>query len=182
MTPKEFGSLCAATGQASIGAGFNPTKKNIPAPIARGLDKPIVLKLPYPPSANRYVRTRVVQKKGRAPFVLTYPSADAVAFKKQVLSICRRAGIVEPIDGRIELEYWLYPQCPKDAAKRKKKDPLNWDDDVRSIDLDNAQKVLLDSLKNIAFKDDKFVRTIHADRMEPDGEARLVVRISKWEP
>ena len=37
--------------------------------------------------------------------------------------------------------------------------------------------LLLDALKGVAIEDDKWVRRIEAERAEPDGEARLVVRI-----
>jgi Holliday junction resolvase RusA-like endonuclease len=46
-------------------------------------------------------------------------------------------------------------------------------------DLDNANKVLLDSLKGWAIEDDRWVRRIVSERMEPDGEARVVVTIEQ---
>lgn len=133
----------------------------------------IELTLPYPPSANRYWRTAVVC--GRAQ---TYPSADAKAYKSDVKAAAVRAGVREPITGRIELQVQLYPQRPKDWAKRAKRDPLAWDDDVRCIDLGNCEKVLSDALNGVAWVDDKQHRRIVLDRMEPDGEARVVVRIA----
>ncbi len=71
----------------------------------------------------------------------------------------------------------LFPQRPLDAAKRAAKDPANWDDGVRSIDLDNAAKVLIDALKDVAFGDDRMVWRLHLERMEPDGDARAVVHV-----
>ena len=50
---------------------------------------------------------------------------------------------------------------------------------MRSIDLDNAIKVTLDAMKGIAFNDDVWVRQIEAERMEPDGEARVVVTVRR---
>ena len=57
-------------------------------------------------------------------------------------------------------------------------DPQRWDDTVQCLDLDNALKVMLDSLKGIVFEDDKFVHELHGRRAEPDGDGRLVVTIS----
>jgi crossover junction endodeoxyribonuclease RusA len=57
-------------------------------------------------------------------------------------------------------------------------DGPTWDDTVRCIDIDNANKVLLDALKDVAIEDDKWVRKLTAERMEPDGEARVVVTIT----
>ena len=133
----------------------------------------ITLTLPYPPSANRYWRTAVV--RGR---VQTYLSDDAKAYKTEVQVIALRAGVRRPFAGRIQLEVQLYPQRPLDWARRAARDPLTWDDDVRCIDLGNCEKVLSDALNGLAWVDDKKHRRIVLDRMEPDGEARLVVRIT----
>jgi crossover junction endodeoxyribonuclease RusA len=71
----------------------------------------------------------------------------------------------------------LYPKRPQDWAKRAAKAPSSWDDDVQCLDLDNVNKVLFDALKDIAIEDDKWVRRLTSERMEPDGEARVVVTI-----
>lgn len=132
----------------------------------------ITLTLPYPISANRYWRT-FMPKGFKAP--VTTLSEEAKQYKSNVAAIIRAAGIVDPIRGRVSVSYTLYPERPQDWAKRAAKNPEFWDDDVRCIDLDNAQKVLLDSLKGLVFDDDKWVREINARRAEPDGKARLVV-------
>lgn len=140
-----------------------------------------VLKLPYPPSANRYWASRVMNAKsaGGRPMATTYITAEAKKFKDEVHKAARAAGIVAPITGRIKLEVWLYPHRPLDWEKRMRKLGGEWDDSVQCIDLDNANKVLLDSLKGLAFDDDKWVRVLIAQRCEPDeGGARVVVRIS----
>lgn len=134
---------------------------------------PIELVLPWPVSCNRYWRTRVV--KGVA---MTYVSAEAKAYKQQVGWLAKAAGIRKPIAGRVAVSYTLYPKRPLDWAKRASKDPAAWDDSVLCIDLDNAQKVLFDALKGVVIEDDKWVRRIEAERMEPDGEARVVVTIT----
>lgn len=139
------------------------------------MTQPITLTLPYPISANRYWRT-YMPKGFKAP--VTTLSSEAKAYKAQVLHLVRVAGITRPITGRVAVSYVLYPNRPLDYKRRMSKDPLNWDDTVQCIDLDNAQKVLLDSLKGIAMEDDKWVRRITAERAEPDGEGRLVVTIT----
>lgn len=132
----------------------------------------ITLTLPYPISANRYWRSFTA---GRRAIVTV--SKEAEAYKEQVNLLCWQAGIREPIPGRVAITVQLYPQRPLDWAKRARKDPAGWDDTVQCLDLDNANKVLLDSLKGVAIEDDKWVRRITAERMEPDGQARVVVTI-----
>lgn len=134
----------------------------------------ISLTIPYPVSANRYWRSFVPRGHKRAIVVL---SDEAKAFKSEVGWIAKAAGIRAPFDGRVAMTIKLYPGLPQDAAKRMRKLGDGWDDRVRSIDLDNALKVLIDSLKGIAYDDDKQVWRIAAERMEPDGQARAVVTV-----
>lgn len=135
----------------------------------------ITLTLPYPISANRYWRT-FMPKGFKAP--VTTLSAEAKTYKTEVGWLVKAAGILKPITGRVAVSYVLYPHRPQDWQARMRKLGAAWDDGVQCIDLDNAQKVLLDSLKNLAFEDDKWVRRITAERAEPDGEARVVVTIT----
>lgn len=134
----------------------------------------LTLVLPYPLSANRLWRTAV-----RGKHAVTYVSAEGKAYKADVERICRAAGVREPIKGRCTFEVWLFPNRPQDWQKRMRLHGANWDDTVASIDLDNANKVLLDALKGVAIEDDKWVRQIVARRMEPDQHgARVIVRIT----
>ena len=134
----------------------------------------ITVTLPPPVSANIYWRTRVV--KGIA---MTYVSTEAKAFKSEVGWRLKAAGVKSPFPGRVAVSLKLYPHRPLDWAKRAQKLGIDWDDSVRSIDLDDAIKVTLDAMKGIAFNDDVWVRQIEAERMEPDGEARVVVTVRR---
>lgn len=133
----------------------------------------IEITLPYPVSANVYWTSFVLGKR-----IMTVQSAAAKKYKKECAKIIQAAGIREPILGRVHIDLELYPHRPADWLKRAQANPLNWDDEVRCIDIDNARKCLYDSLKNILLEDDKWVWSDTAKRMEPDGgEARVVVRI-----
>ena len=136
----------------------------------------IELTLPYPVSANVYWRSFV--RRGHSRAIVTL-SDEAKTYKAMVGRLVRAAGVVRPIAGRVAITVRLYPARPQDWARRARKDPAGWDDDVRCIDLDNANKVLLDSLKGWAIEDDRWVRRIVSERMEPDGEARVVVTIEQ---
>lgn len=133
----------------------------------------IELTLPYPISSNRYWRPVNIGKH-----ITIVPTKEAKEYKAAVGWKARAAGVRAPIEGRIRVDIALYPQRPQDWAKRAQRDPVSWDDGVRCIDLDNANKVLLDALKGVAFVDDAWVRELHSQRMEPDGDARVVVTIT----
>ena len=137
----------------------------------------ITLTLPYPISANRYW-VQFTLGKGKAQRMMQAPSSEAKAYKRAVEQAAVLNRIGNPIVGRVRIDIQLFPQRPQDWAKRAAKDPVCWDDTVRCLDLDNANKVLLDALKGIAIEDDKWVRELHSQRMEPDGEARVVITIT----
>lgn len=135
----------------------------------------ITLTLPYPISANRYWRTSV-----RGSFVSTYVSTEAKDYKEKVGWLCKAAGIRAPLAGRVAIEVQLYPNLPQDFKTRMRKHGAAWDDTVQCLDIDNANKVLLDALKDVAIEDDKWVRRLSSERMEPDEHgARVVVRIEQ---
>jgi crossover junction endodeoxyribonuclease RusA len=134
----------------------------------------ITLTLPYPISANTYWR-----HTARHGFAQTLVSKEAKAYKAEVALVCRIAEIRTPISGRVAIGIKLYPHRPKDFLKRMRLLGDAWSDTVQCIDLDNANKVLLDALKGIAIDDDKWVRRITSERMEPDEHgSRVVVTIT----
>jgi crossover junction endodeoxyribonuclease RusA len=134
---------------------------------------PITLTLPYPLSANRYWRPVKLGKH-----ISIVPTTEAKAFRKDIAARCRDQGVRAPLAGRVHIDVKLYPARPQDWQRRMRIDGAAWDDTVRCIDIDNANKVLLDALKNVAIEDDKWVRRLTSERMEPDGEARVVVTIT----
>lgn len=141
----------------------------------------IELTLPYPISANRYWGTRVVKVKATGKFMpMVYVTSEAEDFKEQVGWLCRAAGVRAPLPGRVSLTVQLYPNRPQDFKTRMRKHGDAWDDTVMCIDLDNANKVLLDAIKGIVIEDDKWVRRLSSERMEPDEKgARVVLRIEQ---
>lgn len=134
----------------------------------------VSLDLPWPVSANRYWRSFVPRGHKRAIVTL---SDEAKAYKREVAWLAKAAGM-RPMDGRVRVDCLLYPALPKNAEKRMRKLGEGWDDSVRSLDLDNALKVTIDALKGVAYHDDKQVWRLTAERMEPCGEARMVVRVT----
>ncbi|WP_231927866.1 RusA family crossover junction endodeoxyribonuclease [Caballeronia cordobensis] len=138
------------------------------------LDQRLTLTLPYPPSANRYWNSFVIQ--GHVQVVV---SAEAKAYRREVHWLLKLAKIREPIFGRVALTVKLYPKMPQDARQRMRKYGDEWEDSVRCCDLDNCLKILLDSLKGRVFIDDLFVWRLHAERGEPRAEACVEVTIER---
>ena len=133
----------------------------------------ITLTLPYPLSANRYWRPVPIGKH-----VTIVPTKEAKQYRKDVAALCAAAGVLKPLAGRVAIHIALYPHRPLDWQKRQRQHGAAWDDTVQCIDVDNANKVLLDALKGVAIEDDKWVRRLVAERMEPDAEgSRVVVTI-----
>ncbi|WP_250477619.1 RusA family crossover junction endodeoxyribonuclease [Caballeronia sp. INML1] len=141
---------------------------------AIALDKPLTLTFPYPVSANRYWRSYIVNGH-----VQTVVSAEAKAYRREVAWLLKLAKIREPIYGRVALTVKLFPKLPLDARSRVRKQGDEWEDDVRCCDLDNALKILLDSMKGHVFIDDRFVWRLHAERGEPKPEASVEVTIER---
>lgn len=136
----------------------------------------IALTLPWPVSANRYWRSFVPRGSRRA---ITVVSPEAEQYRDDVaIAHARNYGTRQPMTGPVLVSVQLYPARPRDWQKRAFRDGPNWHASVRSIDLDNALKVLIDALKGIAYEDDSQVWYIDAMRCEPDEHgARVVVTV-----
>ncbi|WP_242409017.1 RusA family crossover junction endodeoxyribonuclease [Achromobacter xylosoxidans] len=164
---------------AEDGAQSGPNASPRRANAGSGVAPSVLLTLPYPISANRYWASRTVTPRGKPAFTSTYVTPEAKAYKAQVQKLALVAGVRKPIAGRVRVEFTLYPNRPQDWQKRMRKDGAAWDDTVQCLDLDNAQKVVLDSLKDVVFQDDAWVREISARRAEPDEfGARLVAVVT----
>ena len=142
----------------------------------------LIVTLPYPVSANRYWRSRVViPTDGSDPFVQNYVSSEAQTYKEHVGWLLAAKGVRAALPGRMTVHIRLYPHRPKDYRTRMRKFGDLWDDTVQRLDLDNARKVVYDSLKGVAFGDDKMIFRDSGEVMEPDGrEACVMVAIQPY--
>lgn len=149
-------------------------------PRAAAAPESVMLVLPYPISGNHYKVPRIVAEKGKPPFIMFYLTKEALDFKSTVQRRALEQGLARPLVGRIEVHVDLYPARPLDWEKRAAKNPMNWDDDVRCLDLmDNCSKVLMDALQGVAFENDRQIWRGQLERKEPDAHgARAVVRLS----
>lgn len=104
-----------------------------------------MIRLPYPPSLNRYLR-----HTGR-----TYKTKEATDFTRQAALAAKASG-VRRIESDVSIAVVLHPKLTK---KGKASGTL--------IDLDNALKVAVDSLNGIAYIDDCQIKHITASVGEP---------------
>lgn len=107
------------------------------------------LTLPLPPSANDYWRSF----RGRVVV-----SRQARGYKADVKFRAMQDHSLDPIEGPVVVNLVVY---------RKR----------RIGDLDNFQKVLLDSLRGVAFHDDSQVVEIHARREDDPTNPRVVITV-----
>lgn len=105
-------------------------------------------RVPYPPSANRYWR----HTNGRI-----YRSSEASDYIGDVAFEAARQR-VQCITGRVAVSLRIYR-------------PL------RSGDLDNRLKVLLDALSGIAYDDDADIVELHAYRLDDKHDPRVEIKI-----
>lgn len=108
----------------------------------------MTLDLPEPPSANVYYR----HGKGR-----TYMSLEGVAYNLKVMAACRRKKI-KPLSGEIAVT-------------------VHWYRGIRSGDVDNRIKPILDALQGHAYTNDKQIVELHAYRHDRKGHAGVTVTI-----
>lgn len=99
----------------------------------------IIVSLPYPPSANRYLRHTA---RG------TYRTAEANQYRTKAGWLAKAAG-ARLTAGPVDLTVTLHPRM---TAKGKAS--------ATCIDLDNSLKVAIDALQGIAFENDRQVKRI----------------------
>ena len=107
----------------------------------------------YPPTANLYWRHV-------GPKVLI--SEDAKRYRKNT-AVRAMLSRIQIIQGPVKIEIDLFRP-------------------IKSGDLDNRLKVLIDALRGIAYADDKQIVEIHARRFEDKTNPRAEVRIYEVKP
>ncbi len=115
------------------------------------LTAPVMFTLPSPPSVNEMY----CQSHGRRVLI-----RKGREYKRNAASIAEAAG-ARPVSGDVCVTIEIY---------RKR----------RAGDLDNTLKIILDSLKGVAWIDDSQVKRIVAERFEDKGNPRAEVMI--WKP
>ena len=116
----------------------------------------MVLHLPYPPSANRYLRHTA---RG------TYRTAEADRYRDVVRKIAfDGADSFECMSGPVSLYARLHPRLTANGRASKS-----------CLDLDNCIKVVCDALQGVCYKNDRQLRCICISMDEPKTGGGLTV-------
>ena len=138
-----------------------PIKLQSPRKAATKKPQPTELRvtLQYPPSANRYWRSRAVCIRGKW-VVQTYVSTEAKQYKAAVRSlvslVCRA-----PFTDEVCIDVKLF---------RPRK----------SGDIDNRIKVLFDAFNGVVYDDDKLIKKCQVERFEDKDNPRAEVIITRY--
>ena len=114
--------------------------------------------LPYPPSANRYLR-----HTGRG----TYRTAEANSYRRQAQLALMAAGAKLRQFGPVAIHAVLHPRLTKAGNASETR-----------LDLDNCLKVALDAMQGVAFDNDKQVRRISLEIGYPIADGGLTLEVS----
>lgn len=118
----------------------------------------MLVTLPYPPSANRYLRHTA---RG------TYRTSEANAYRTQAQRLAK-AACFKPLAGPVAVGVTLHP---KTTVKGHASSTV--------LDLDNCLKVAMDAMQGVAFENDKQVKQISMAYgcPMPDGGLTLEVTL-----
>ena len=114
--------------------------------------------MPYPPSANRYLRHTA---RG------TYRTSEANKYRASVATRARIAGACMIYNG-VQLIATLHPKLTASGKASK-----------TCIDLDNCVKVLCDALQGVCYANDKQLRHISLTIGDPISGGGISVEISQ---
>lgn len=86
---------------------------------------------------------------------IVYTPTETTQYEKRVALEYRRVG-GELIDGPVKVEIWSFFRIPASKSKKAAAEMLGRPADKKP-DIDNIEKIVLDGLQGVAFKDDKQV-------------------------
>ena len=140
----------------------------------------LTFSVPGKPEHLRRARYRVVQPKGKKPFVQVYdPPANQNAKGSIQHAALRALGVLEiPLrKGPVGISIRAYFEVPK--SKRRKRKPVAQKLRTSKPDVDNILKIYMDALTGVLWTDDDQIAYAEAFKLDaPQGErSRTEVRV-----
>jgi len=117
----------------------------------------MIVTLPYPPSANRYLRHTV---RG------TYRTSEANDYRTRAQWLAKAAGF-KAAAGAVVVGVTLHPKTTAKGQPR-----------ATVLDLDNCLKVAIDAMQGVAFENDKQVKQISIAYGAPLPNGGLTLEIT----
>lgn len=118
------------------------------------------------------VRHRIVQPKGKRPFVQVYTPKETRDYEERIAKRARRAwGEAEPSLRPIELQVTIHVEIPPGWPKWKREAATRGEILPTGVpDVDNVVKAISDAMNGIVYRDDGQVATIDAVKLyAPEG-------------
>ena len=117
----------------------------------------MIVLLPYPPSANRYLRHTA---RG------TYRTSEANAYRTQAQWLAKAAGF-KAAAGAVVVGVTLHPKTAKTGQPS-----------ATVLDLDNCLKVAMDAMQGICYENDKQVKQISMAYGAPMPNGGLTIEVT----
>ncbi len=136
--------------------------------------------IPGDPIGQPRHRSRIAKKADGSQFIANYDPSNAVKRKRLIGLLGAKAMLGEsPFAGPVActVEFWF--SVP--ISKRRKRTPVEAGWHTSKPDIDNALKLIFDSLSGIVYDDDTQVCSVvcHKRTCHQDDEGKTVVRF--WE-
>lgn len=144
----------------------------------------IKFEVPGIPNAQPRQRHRLRRTKAGKTFVQNYTSErdPVIPYKSCVRLCCKEAMKGTPmIEGPIKVELLFVMPRPKGLIWKNK--PMRRLEHIKTPDLDNLEKAVLDSLKQVAWRDDSQVCRVVKEKIVAAGNesARTIVWIEPYQ-
>lgn len=113
------------------------------------------------------VRHRIVQPKGKRPFVQVYTPKETTDYENRVKAAARRAwGEAEPSLRPIELQVTIHVEIPESWPKWKREAATRGEILPTGVpDVDNVVKAISDAMNGVVYRDDGQVATVDAVKL-----------------
>lgn len=122
------------------------------------------------------VRHRIVQPKGRKPFVQVYTPAETRKYEERIAAAAKAAWPGEPSRRPIELQVTINVEIPEGWPKWKREAATRGEILPTGVpDVDNVVKSISDGMNGVVYADDGQVATIDAVKLyAPEGRRGFV--------
>ena len=132
--------------------------------------------IPGQPRQQARPRSRIMQPKGKKPFIIVYDDEADKKNKSYIASCAVQVKPKEPLDGNLAVEIIFYRELLKSFSKKKIEQALAGQ--IRpntKPDIDNYVKAVFDGINGIIWKDDARVVDLKTSKYYSDRPRTEVI-------